>query len=79
MNEFKKGLLTGMLLIISILLFVNATREKSETGKYQISLAAAGSGDIRVPYGVIIDTKTGEIKRLIRFQPYDFKVYKPDE
>ena len=60
MKKYTIGLITGVLLGISAMMFIGASISDNEVGRYQIS--STGGVEADYIHEIIIDTKTGRVK-----------------
>ena len=61
MKSYLQGIITGGVLVFAILLFIGASSNNSEVGRYAISSAITAQLGKWEVLESIIDTKTGEV------------------
>ncbi len=58
MRSYIQGLITGGIMVFSLIMLLGASNSNTEVGRYQVS---SNIGSDLIIYETVIDTKTGEI------------------
>ena len=72
MKSYLQGIITGGVLVFAILLFIGASSNNSEVGRYAISSAITAQLGKWEVLESIIDTKTGEVVNRNRLGAKEF-------